>query len=80
MRRYTQLTREQRYQIYALKKAGHSRPRVAELLGVHKSIISREFRRNQGQHGYRPKQAHLLALQRHHQNQDGHVAAYTDLR
>jgi IS30 family transposase len=67
MKRYTQLTREQRYQIYALKKAGHSQPRVAELLGVHKSTISRELRRNQGQRGYRPKQAHLLAQQRHQQ-------------
>jgi IS30 family transposase len=65
MRRYTQLTREQRYQIYALKKAGHSHTRVAELLDVHKSTVSRELRRNRGQRGYRPKQAHLLAQRRH---------------
>ena len=65
MRRYTQLTREQRYQIYALKKAGHSQSKVAKLLGVHKSTVSRELRRNRGQRGYRPKQAHLLAQQRH---------------
>jgi IS30 family transposase len=65
MRRYTQLAREQRYQIYALKKAGHSQTRIAELIEVHKSTISRELRRNCGQRGYRPKQAHLLARQRH---------------
>jgi transposase, IS30 family len=65
MRRYTQLTREQRYQIYALKKAGLSQIRIADLLEVHKSTISRELRRNCGQRGYRPRQAHLLAQQRH---------------
>jgi len=64
MKRYTQLTQEQRYQIYALKKAGHSQCRIASLLGVHKSTISREFKRNCGQRGYRPKQAHLLTQRR----------------
>lgn len=61
MKHYTQLTQEQRYQIYALKKAGLSQCRIASLLGVHKSTISREIRRNRGQRGYRPKQAQLLA-------------------
>lgn len=65
MRCYSQLTREQRYQIYALKKAGLSQTRIADLLEVHKSTISRELRRNCGQRGYRPRQAHLLARQRH---------------
>jgi IS30 family transposase len=65
MRHYTQLAREQRYQIYALKKAGLSQTCMADLLGVHKSTISRELRRNSGQRGYRPRQAHLLAQQRH---------------
>ena len=64
MRRYTQLTREQRYQIYALKKAGHSQNKIAELVEVHKSTISRELNRNAGQRGYRPKQAHLISQQR----------------
>ena len=65
MRRYSQLTREQRYQIFVLKKAGHSQIMVAGLLGVHKSTISRELKRNRGQRGYRPKQAHQFAQQRH---------------
>ena len=64
MRSYTQLAREQRYQIYALKKAGHSQTSIAELLGVHKSTISRELRRNRGLRGYRPKQAQEFARQR----------------
>ncbi len=65
MRRYSQLTREQRYQIFVLKKAGHSQIMIAGLLGVHKSTISRELKRNRGQRGYRPKQAHHFAQQRH---------------
>ena len=54
---YTQLTREQRYQIYALMKAGLSQTAIARIIGVHKSTISREMRRNRGLRGYRPKQA-----------------------
>ena len=58
---YTQLTREQRYQIYALKKAGHSQTETAAVIGVHKSTVSRELRRNRGRRGYRPALAHESA-------------------
>jgi transposase, IS30 family len=61
MSTYTQLTQEERYQIYALMKAGHTLTEVAELLGRHKSTISRELKRNHGLRGYRPKQAQELA-------------------
>jgi IS30 family transposase len=61
---YTQLTREQRYQIYALMKAGHNRSQIAMVVGCHKSTISRELRRNRGQKGYRPYQADELAFDR----------------
>src|SRR5256885_12425715 len=61
---YAQLTREQRYQIYALMKAGHNQTRIAVLIGCHKSTISRELRRNRGQKGYRPYQADELAFDR----------------
>jgi IS30 family transposase len=61
---YTQLTQEQRYQINALKKMGHDQSQIAKCLGVNKSTISHELRRNQGQRGYRPKQAHEKALKR----------------
>ena len=61
---YTQLTREQRYQIYSLKKTDVNQTQIAEIIGVHKSTISRELHRNQGQRGYRPKQAHEKALKR----------------
>ena len=64
MRTYRQLTQEQRYQIYALRKTGHSRTEIADVIGVHKSTVSRELKRNQGQRGYRPQQAHGLAMER----------------
>ncbi|HEB56323.1 MAG TPA: IS30 family transposase, partial [Gammaproteobacteria bacterium] len=49
MMRYTQLTLEQRYQIQALMKAGKNQTEIAEIIGIHKSTISREVRRNTGQ-------------------------------
>jgi IS30 family transposase len=61
---YKQLAREQRYQIYALMKAGLSQTAIARIIGVHKSTISREMRRNRGLRGYRPKQAHRFAEHR----------------
>ncbi len=61
---YTQFTQEERYQIYILKKAGKTQTEIADLLGRDKATISRELRRNQGLKGYRPKQAHQLALVR----------------
>ncbi len=61
MGQHTQLTQEERYQIYALYKAGHSRTEIAEQLGRHKSTIGRELQRNRGLRGYRPAQAQTLA-------------------
>ena len=61
---YTQLTQEQRYQIYALLKMEHSQKEIARVIGTHKSTISRELHRNCGQRGYRPKQAQYLAISR----------------
>ncbi len=61
---YTQLTQEQRYQIYALLKMKHNQTEIANVLGIHRSTISRELKRNQGKRGYRPNQAHQFALER----------------
>jgi len=64
MGQYTQLTQEQRYHIYAFMKAGFFQTAIATEIGVHKSTVSREMRRNQGKKGYRPKQAHAMAIER----------------
>jgi IS30 family transposase len=61
---YTQLTREQRYQLYALKKMGHSSSAIAVVIKVHPSTVGRELRRNTGGRGYRPRQAHTMAIAR----------------
>ena len=55
---YTHLTQDERYQIAILAKAGHDQSEIAEVMDRHRSTISRELRRNCGQRGYRPKQAH----------------------
>ncbi|MFN3397051.1 MAG: IS30 family transposase [Sulfurimicrobium sp.] len=57
MKTYTQLTSEQRYQISGLKKAGWKQTQIAAEVGVDKSTISRELKRNKGERGWRPLQA-----------------------
>jgi IS30 family transposase len=64
MRSYSQLTEEQRYQIYEARTLGLSQTEIAESLGIHKSTVSRELKRNSGLRGYRPRQAHQLAENR----------------
>ena len=64
MKSYKQLTSGQRYQIYGLKQAGLKQREIAEKVGVDKSTISREFRRNKGLRGWRPKQAQTLRDER----------------
>lgn len=64
MNTYTQLTQQERYQISALKQAGHTQSDIATLLGRHKSTISRELGRNSSGREYHPEQAQHLALQR----------------
>ena len=61
---YTHITREERYQIYALKKAGLKQYEIAEVLKRSESTISRELSRNCGRRGYRPKQAHNKSVER----------------
>lgn len=64
MKKYTQLTSEQRYQISGLKKAGWKQAQIATEVGVDKSTISRELKRNKGDCGWRPKQAQRLRDER----------------
>ena len=58
---YTHLAHQERYQIYVLKEADIQQSEIARLLGRSPSTIGRELRRNQGQRGYRPKQAQQMA-------------------
>lgn len=64
---YHQLTKNERYQIHALMKAGHSQKDISDVLGRSASTISRELKRNRGLRGYRPKQAQELTDKRRHE-------------
>lgn len=64
MPNYKQLTENERYQIYTMNSLGMKQKEIAEHLGRSPSTISRELKRNKGQRGYRPAQAHRLAVQR----------------
>lgn len=48
---YKQLDQEQRYQIGILLTTGKSKKDIADLIGVHKSTITRELQRNIGKRG-----------------------------
>lgn len=61
---YHHLTRDQRCQIYALKKRGITQTAIAHDLGISQSTISRELARNRGLRGYICPQAHRFAVQR----------------
>jgi IS30 family transposase len=62
---YTHLTQEERYQIYAFKKAHYSNEDIAREIKRNVSTVKRELTRNSGLRGYRPQQAHRLAKNRH---------------
>ena len=64
MKNYKQLTSGPRYQIYGLKQAGLNQTEIAKKIGVNKSTISREFRRNKGKRGWRPGQAQSMRDER----------------
>jgi IS30 family transposase len=64
MKPYKHLTREERYSIEQMRKAGYKQNQIAKLLERSEGTISRELSRNTGQRGYRHKQAHKLADQR----------------
>ena len=61
---YRHLTYDKRCQIYALLKSGHAKTEIAELLGVHRSTITKELKRNTGGKGYRYLQAQEKASAR----------------
>ena len=62
---YKHLTREQRYAIYLGKQKGETLEMIARSIGVHKSTVSREMRRNSTPNGkYVWNKAHSMAESR----------------
>ena len=61
---YTHLTETERYQIYALLKAGKTQKFIATFLKRNPATMSRELMRNKGGRGYRPKQAQRKSVER----------------
>ena len=64
MKKYKHLTLEQRYQIYACKKSGWTNTEIGNEIGINKSSVGRELKRNISRRGYRPKYANKLAVSR----------------
>ena len=61
---YQQLTKDERNQLYALRKARIPMTQITELLGRSRPTLYRELKRNTGRRGYRPRQAQHLAEER----------------
>jgi len=59
------ITKEQRYEIFAYLKCNKTQEFIASAIGVNKSTISREIRRNSSKTGkYNPELAHKLSEER----------------
>jgi len=71
---YSHLTEEERYHIDELLREGFNQTFIANELGRSKSTLSRELRRNKGERGWRPRQAHFKALTRLQQRGRSNVA------
>jgi IS30 family transposase len=74
---YTQLTKDARYQIFALVKAGQTQTQIAMIIGCHKSTISRELSRNRLHSGYWPGAAEVSAQRRRRQSHQPRIADQT---
>jgi IS30 family transposase len=81
MKKYTQLSQDERYEIYATLKSKSSIASLARELGRSRSTIYRELKRNTGQRGYRAQQAAKFASQRRYRPSSSMTAlafAYID--
>ena len=84
MQKYKQLDLQDRHKIKALLDAGHTKTKIAEIIGVHKSTISRELSRNVAPRGryakeYRPEAAQRKTNKRH-RNKRKHSRFTEDLK
>ncbi len=75
--KYQHLTLELRYQIYAYKQAGCSKSDIARKIGVDKSTVGRELRRNVSGRGYRPQFADKKAQTRKKMKAKPRISAQT---
>jgi IS30 family transposase len=64
MKKYQQLTLRQRYQIWTGLRLGLRQKEIAMEVGVHRSSISRELKRNMSEDRYRPQVAMHKAYER----------------
>ena len=65
MKKYKQLSPEQRYIIALMLKQGKSQTSIASEIGCSVSTVSREIKRNSTTKGYDAKEAHKRALLKH---------------
>jgi IS30 family transposase len=61
---YKHLTEEERYQIDDLRREGFNQKQIAKKIKRSPSTLSRELRRNEGERGWRPKQAQHKSVDR----------------
>lgn len=61
---YKHLTEEERYQIDDLRREGFNQKQIAKKIKRSPSTLSRELRRNEGERGWRPRQAQLKSVER----------------
>ena len=71
MQGYNHLTLVERYQIYNLKQVGKSNIEIGKIIGVHKSTIGRELKRNKGEEGYKAEEAEKKGSERKRQAHRG---------
>lgn len=64
MLNYQQLTPEKRCTLFDLKKQGFKNAAMAKIIGVHRSTVHRELKRNSEGLSYYPKIAHRKAMKR----------------
>lgn len=82
---FTQLIDSQRYQIEAYLKAKYSITQIAKELGVHKSTISRELKRNSKKRSYSANYAQTISNERKkeaykHSGFDINMKRYIDVK
>lgn len=70
---YSQLIDSQRYQIAAYLKAGFTITQIADAIGVHKSTVSRELKRNSKKRSYNADHAIMLSKERKQQSYKHHI-------